>query len=377
LAPLVVAPAAVADSVREKQWHLGFLRVAEAHKLSTGNGVTVAVVDTGVKADHPDLVGNVLPGVDLTGAGTTGQLDTSGHGTAMAGLIAAHGHGANGDDGALGIAPKAKILPVRISATDVGIPDKAVAGINAAVRAGAKVVSISLGTGPFGELEKAITDALAADVVVVASTGNRPNDSFLQYPAGYPGVVAVGATDKAGNIAPVTVTGEQMTLAAPGVEIVSADGVGGYNIGTGTSPATAIVAGAAALVRSRYPDLPAKEVVHRLTATATDKGAPGRDAQYGFGVLNLVAALTADVKPETATASPSAGAGQPAPPRPTQDSGAEPLKLNAAFYLVATLCGVLSVLGIAGLVLWLVLRYLRKSSAKQGPPPGYGAAGQG
>jgi subtilisin family serine protease len=127
----------------------------------------------------------------------------------------------------------------------------------------------------------------------------------VQYPAAYPGVLAVAATGKDGSVAPVSVHGEQIAIAAPGVDMLGTGSGGTYVRGTGTSDATAIVAGAVALVRSRYPDLSAEEVVHRLTATATDKGPKGRDNQYGYGVLNLMAALTADVPPLEATGSPT------------------------------------------------------------------------
>jgi type VII secretion-associated serine protease mycosin len=372
---LLTAPPAAADEFRDKQWHLQALNVAEAHKLSMGDGVVVAVVDSGVKADHPDLAGNVLPGVDLTGANTAGQQDTNGHGTAMAGLIAAHGHGGNNADGALGLAPHSKILPIRDSTDGRGTAEGIAAGIDAAVRAGARVISVSLGLGPSARLGQAIKDALAADIVVVASSGNRPQAAFLQFPAAYPGVVAVGATDRAGNIAPVSVTGNQLALTAPGVDIVSTDGLGGYRIGTGTSDSTAIVAGAVALVRSKFPKLPATEVVHRLTATATDKGAPGRDPQYGYGALNLVSALTADVKPETPSAAPTTTQAQQPTAGPADTATATPLRLSPAFFICIATVGVL-VLGGAGLIVWLVARR-RNQPAGPPAPGGYPAPGYG
>src|SRR5690606_19313255 len=116
------------------------------------------------------------------------------------------------------------------------------------------------------------------DIVVVAGVGNAPESSTVGYPAAYPGVVAAAGVDKNGDRAAVSVTGPQTVLAAPAVDIVSTglrtNGRSGYSIGTGTSNATAIIAGAAALVRSRFPELSAAEVVHRLTATADDRGAP-------------------------------------------------------------------------------------------------------
>lgn len=137
--------------------------------------------------------------------------------------------------------------------------------------------------------------------MVVAAAGNRPDDKKVIYPAAYPGVLAVGGVDRNGRHAEISVTGPEVVLAAPAVDIMTtgtrANGGNGYHLGRGTSDATAIVAGAVALVRAKYPHLKAPEVIHRLTATATDKGAPGRDDQYGYGIVNIVKALTADVPP--------------------------------------------------------------------------------
>jgi type VII secretion-associated serine protease mycosin len=300
----IPASPAAADDIRESQWHLRFLNVAKAHEISKGEGVTVAVIDTGV-SPHPDLRGNLLVGKDVAGGGTgDGRQDHDSHGTGMAGLIAAHGGGRA--TGALGIAPKAKILPVRDrTPTSRGNSDNLAAGIEWAVSHGAQVINISSSAGPTSRLRNAVKSALDADVVVVAGAGNRPAYA-IGFPAYLDGVLTVGASDRTGELADISVTGKQVALVAPGVDIYSTGSEGKYRKGTGTSPATAIVSGAAALVRSRYPQLSAKEVVHRLTATATDKGPPGRDEEYGYGVLNLVAALTADVPPLEASAAASA-----------------------------------------------------------------------
>jgi subtilisin family serine protease len=177
-------------------------------------------------------------------------------------------------------------------------------GIDWAVQHGAKVISLSIGDAVGSDKERAaIQRAIAADVVVVAAVGNKPEDHDVIYPAAYPGVLAVGAIDEAGKASSVSVTGDKVAIAAPGTNLVGCDISNGYVNGTGTSGATAIVAGAAALVRSKYPSMSAAEVVHRLTATAKDAGPPGRDDQYGYGILNLVGALTANVPPATATTS--------------------------------------------------------------------------
>jgi subtilisin family serine protease len=123
----------------------------------------------------------------------------------------------------------------------------------------------------------------------------------VNYPAAYPGVVAVAGTDQRGNHAPVSVTGPQIVLAAPATNIVQPYPDHKYAVGSGTSASAAIVAGAAALIRSRFPKLSAAEVIHRLTSTALDRGSPGRDDEYGYGLINIVSALSAHI----ATARPS------------------------------------------------------------------------
>lgn len=356
---------AQADRIRDDQWHLRYLRVAEAHRISQGAGVTVAVIDTGVDP-HPDLRNNLLKGtVTANGESGDGRQDVKGHGTGMAGLIAAHGRGSQ--TGALGIAPNAKILPIRSQRTsgdnDV---DGLAAGIEWAVANKAHVISISAGGASSAAVVDAIKRASDADIIVVAAAGNRPQDYGVTFPALLDGVLAVGASDQNGNRADISVTGKKVGLLAPGVDIFSTSIDGNYRRGTGTSDSTAIVAGAAALVRSRYPDLSAEEVVHRLTATAVDKGAPGRDEEYGYGVLDLVAALTADVPPLAASPDATTDAASPAGETPTataaiQGSEGESGGLGAGA-LLAVLGGVL----LAGLVALLVLRRQRRGVSPTG-----------
>ncbi|WP_435121701.1 S8 family serine peptidase [Micromonospora tulbaghiae] len=296
--------------IRADQWHLRYLKTEVANSIAQGDGVLVAVPDTGV-SPHPDLRHNLLAGT-TTIPGTTGdgRDDQNSHGTGMAGLIAAHGQ----DDGtgAVGIAPRAKILPIQSSgANNTGRPDDLAAGIDFAIAHHATVISISSSGASSPALVRAVRAALSADIVVVAAAGNEPEDGYVGYPASESGVIAVGGVDRIGEHASVSVSGPEIDIAAPAVDIYSTSYDGKYSKGTGTSSATAIVAGAAALIRSKYPDLPAQEVAHRLTATAVDKGPPGRDDQYGYGVIDLVAALTADVPPlgfESSNVTPPASA---------------------------------------------------------------------
>ncbi|MGC4772717.1 S8 family serine peptidase [Micromonospora sp. DT44] len=304
--------------MRGDQWHLPFLHISEAHLVSQGSGVIVAVPDTGVDP-HPDLRENLLAGTDVIPGGSgDGRRDQDSHGTSMAGLIASHGSA--GNRGALGVAPKAKILPIfDTQPGGIGEADALAIGIEFAITNGADIISISAVAGASVRLQQALEAALDANIVVVAAAGNWPPDAGVRYPATEGGVIAVGGVDRAGQHAAVSVTGPEVDVVAPAVDIYSTSYGGKYSKGTGTSSATAIVAGAAALIRSKYPYLPAQEVAHRLTATAVDKGPPGRDDEYGYGLIDLVAALTADVPP-LGFESVSAPAGT-ADARPSEDGG--------------------------------------------------------
>ncbi|SCL35779.1 type VII secretion-associated serine protease mycosin [Micromonospora pallida] len=298
---LLAAPGpAHAETVRGYQWYLDTLRIAEAHKLTKGRGVTVAVIDGGVDASHPDLRGQVLPGHGIGGdAAADGRRDDNriGHGTGMAGLIAGRG---GGTDRLLGIAPAAKILPVSVGAQFD--PGELPTAIRWAVDNGADVINLSLGTSgrPDQAEIDAVRHALDNDVVVVASAGNREQgDIGVVSPANIPGVVAVSGLTKSGVFHDGSTRGPEVVLAAPQEQVISprpyAVSKNGYGLTSGTSDSAAIVSGVAALVRSRYPDLDAANVVNRLVRTADDEGSSGRDDRYGFGAVNPVAALRGDV----------------------------------------------------------------------------------
>jgi type VII secretion-associated serine protease mycosin len=336
--------------VSDGQWFHAFLHMAEVHKITKGAGVTVAVIDSGVDASHPDLSGSVLPGADFSSQGPgDGRKDTRGHGTGMAGFVAGHGR-------VKGIAPAAKILPVRTASGDFGSSAALAEGINWATAQHADIISISQALDSDDLLmQQSVEAALRADIVVVAGVGNLPQDSAVGYPAAYPGVLAVAGVDRKGNHSAVSVTGLQVMLSAPSDGLSSTYPNSQWSVGTGTSSATAIVAGAAALIRSRFPDLSATEVVHRLTATAIDKGAKGRDSEYGYGVLNLVGALTANVPPLTPSASPTpTKANTP----PTQPSIAAPDTSSSPLPGLGLVClGSLLLLGaISGAAFWSIRR---------------------
>ncbi|WP_370464141.1 type VII secretion-associated serine protease mycosin [Micromonospora sp. AP08] len=284
-----------ADPAREGQWQLAKLQAQTAWQSSTGRGVIVAVVDSGVDGSHPDLAGQVLDGVDLVSSGADGP-DPVGHGTTVAGLIA----GRNDDDrGAVGLAPDAKILPVRVLDQENRYDNDATVadGVRWAVDHGARVINLSLGgTNTSATLAAAIDYAFARNVVVVACTGNlATSDSRnVWYPAREPGVLAVTGLDRNDGLWSGSITGHETVLSAPATEIYGAR-PGGYWLMQGTSFAAPLVAATAALVRARYPQMSAADVVNRIITTARDLGPTGRDDRFGYGMVDPVAALTSDV----------------------------------------------------------------------------------
>ncbi|MGR6322575.1 type VII secretion-associated serine protease mycosin [Micromonospora soli] len=283
------------DPVREGQWQLATLQAQTAWQTSTGRGIIVAVVDSGVDGSHPDLAGQVLPGIDLVSKGAD-EPDPVGHGTTVAGLIA----GRNDDDrGAVGLAPDAKILPVRVLDQENRYDDALTVakGVRWAVDHGALVINLSLGgSEPSPPLAAAIDYAFARNVVVVACTGNLATSDSRKvwYPAREPGVLAVTGLDRNDNLWSGSVTGHETVLSAPATAIYGAR-PGGYWLMQGTSFAAPLVAATAALVRARYPQMSAADVVNRIITTARDLGPTGRDDRFGYGMVDPVAALTSDV----------------------------------------------------------------------------------
>ncbi|MEU8337844.1 type VII secretion-associated serine protease mycosin [Micromonospora tulbaghiae] len=291
----VAQPAAAAPQ-RAEQWYLDELRIDQVRKLSTGRGVIVGVVDSGVDATHPDIRGRVLPGGRSYGSIGDGRADEEGHGTHMAGIIAATNAATDGVDG---IAPDARILPIKIKKGKGLASRQAIAqGIRMAVDGGAKVVNVSVGgvaAASAGEKE-AITYALTKDVVVVVSAGNTAKgERAVTSPANVPGVIAVTGTTRGGAFWSGSVQGPESVVSAPGDGIFNIGPNHGYGWGDGTSDSAAIVSGIAALIRSKYPDLDASNVINRIIRTAHDAGPKGRDPKYGFGLIDPVAALTAEV----------------------------------------------------------------------------------
>ncbi|MFG1707569.1 S8 family serine peptidase [Nonomuraea sp. M3C6] len=309
LAVLVVGIAApsVSDDMgeiaRAGQWQVGVLRLPEAWRLSRGAGVLVAVLDTGVNSRHPDLEGTVIQGPDLTGTARSlwGQ-----HGTAMASLIAGRGHGDG--RGVIGVAPEAEVLSVRVTLENgdplrekqrSGAGDALAKGIRYAVDHGADVISMSLGGGSgswegSAPEEEAVQYAIGKGAVLVASSGNDGDTANRKnFPAAYPGVIAVGAVDRGLKVARFSNRQDYLSVVAPGTEIVTADGSDSYVVGDGTSSAAAMVAGIAALVRAAHPDMSPYLVRRAIELGTRKRPADGHSRAYGHGVANALLALRA------------------------------------------------------------------------------------
>jgi type VII secretion-associated serine protease mycosin len=369
--------AAAADAIRDNQgWVLDMLNAVAAWPRSEGAGVTVAVIDSGVDPDVSDLTGSVLTGPNYTGVSTRPSSPHWGvHGTWMASLIAGHGHDGGGN-GVIGIAPEAKILSIRVipdsndphygqyeREQETRIQQSLANGIDYAVAHGAQVISMSIGYSmPSGTVRAALQHAYDHGVVVLASAGNsgdqagsgRDAQAPESFPADYPGVISVGAVNYHGKVASFSSANWSVQVAAPGVSVPAQGRDGQYWWVSGTSPACALVAGVAALIRSRYPHLAPDLVATALTTTTKDRPAGGYDSQVGFGVVDAAAALTkaarlAHAPAPTPTATPTAGATSPAvaaaarfhgstPPEPVPSRGPGQLIM---FALLALACLVL------------------------------------
>ncbi|MFJ6212628.1 type VII secretion-associated serine protease mycosin [Streptomyces sp. NPDC092296] len=315
-----VVPASAADSIRSQQWYLDVMKAPQMWKTSTGQGITVAVIDSGVKADHPDLVGQVLPGKnfsDLPGGATT---DVDGHGTGIADLIAGTGKG-NGGQGAYGLAPGARILPIRVVATgdnQAEAAPKAVEEIAAAIRyaadSDARIINMSLGlSSGAAELQAAADYARSKGKLLIAAVGNSGDTgNAVNYPAALEGVVGVSAVDSSLNATAESEHGPQVDLTAPGADIYRAcTGPSGYCKGHGTSDAAALVSASAALVWAKHPDWTANQVLRVLINTAGSDGS-GRSDFIGYGMVRPRIALTTPGDPGAPDVDPLAAPGQPA-----------------------------------------------------------------
>ncbi|MEU6545032.1 S8 family serine peptidase [Streptomyces sp. NPDC046859] len=295
LALAVVAPGttAQADSgaLRESEWALTALKAEKAWDITRGQGVTVAVIGTGVDATHPDLAGRVVKSKALDGARDEGG-SAAVQGTHAAGVIAGTGRSYAGD-GLFGLAPEARILPFKVYRDNTALAAATARSIMDAARQGAEVIDVTVGfPRPSDDLKTAVEFAADRDALVVAGagdTGGTGNDKT--YPAAYPDVLSVTAVDKKGTLWPDSHHGKDVDLAAPGVDILTTARSRDYWTGSGTALAASWVAGSAALLRSEHPKWTADQVTRRLTRTATQQGKANWDARYGWGVVAPAAAL--------------------------------------------------------------------------------------
>ncbi|WP_149263565.1 S8 family serine peptidase [Actinomadura sp. K4S16] len=356
-----------ADVVRDRQRPiLDLLGMKAAWKVTKGAGVTVGVVDSGVDPAQPDLRGKVTVGPNMLARIDAGTTPARLHGTGMASLIAGHGHGPGGGSGVIGMAPQARILAVRAIGEPEdasyarfrtsGSSDAAVArGIRYAADHGADVINLSLGSREEQPAEReAVGYAVGKGVVVVSAVGNDGDEDRLldgdgfapySYPASYPGVIAVAATQPGHVRAPFSNRNYSVLLSAPGAGLPVAGPGGRYFTSAGTSDASAVVSGIAALIRAKHPRM-APALVSQALIQSTRHGPPGKyDPEIGFGEVHAARALSA--ADSLASAQPGPARAKPAGQRfGEKDPG--PVEVIERPFWVRPLIIVIVLLGIGG-----------------------------
>ncbi|MGW3076878.1 S8 family serine peptidase [Kitasatospora sp. NPDC001132] len=315
----VAAPAVAEDTIRQQQWHLEAMHAPEMWKVTKGQGVTVAVIDSGFKFDHPDLEGQFLPGQDFSGSpGGVGSF-ADGHGTAISSFIAGTGKG-NGGTGAQGLAPGVKVLPLKINTGKVGsvvstdFLGQIGQAVDYAVAQGAKVINISQGIdavtafpADVAKLNGIIAAAREKGALVFAAVGNEAEKGNpIEYPGALPGVVGVGASDRNGTVTAESERGPQVVFVAPGMDMIAACTAStGYCKSHGTSDATAVVSASAALVWAAHPSWTGNQVLRVLINTAgKPNDGSGRNDIVGYGAVRPRVALTDPGDPGPANVSP-------------------------------------------------------------------------
>jgi len=278
------------DSYASSQWHLSTINTYDAWNVTMGSpDVRVAVLDTGIDLDHPDLSGQIYAQTDVVDNDGSAD-DDDGHGTHVAGIIAAT---ANNGIGVAGIAPGVKLIVVDVFGPDYANTTDIIEGIHYAVSNGADIINMSFGGYENDTaFETAVATAVSGGVVCVAAAGND-NTSTPCYPSDYDSVISVIATTSSDTKASWSNYGSAKDISAPGEYIVSTYIDGGYAYMSGTSMASPVVAGVVALILSANPDLSVNEVKEILYSTAVDLGESGNDATYGWGRVDAYAAVAA------------------------------------------------------------------------------------
>jgi subtilisin family serine protease len=295
-----------------QQWHLSKIQAIQAWDITPGNASTVvAIVDTGVASNHPDLVGKLLPGYNFN-ANNTDTSDSSGHGTAVAGTAAAQG---NNGQGVAGVAWGNSILPVKISdSTSYATYANMAKALTYAVDQGARVINISFyGSTSSSTLQSAADYVWNRNGIIFACAGNTGTNS-PQYPAACNTVIAVSDINSADTLSPSSTYGSFISLSAPGTNILTTNSDGGYGGWSGTSFASPVAAGVATLVVAANPQLSNASIVNILRNNSDDLGAAGFDTSYGHGRVNAYRAVVAagvapadSTAPTVAITSPSSG----------------------------------------------------------------------
>ncbi|WP_405967932.1 type VII secretion-associated serine protease mycosin [Streptomyces sp. NBC_00015] len=349
-----------------RPWALQRVLLDELWSRSKGKGVRVAVIDTGVDVKNPQLTEavdtkagrNLLPknlkdddGDPIERGAENGTTDTVGHGTKIAGIIAARPLDGTGF---VGLAPEATVIPIQQNdAEGHGDTESLAAAIRYAVQAGAGVINISQDTSnavrPSSDLELAVDEALDRNVVVVASAGNDGLGGNVKetYPASYEGVLAVAASDRNNERASFSQSGDFVGVAAPGVDIVSTVPQGGHCSDNGTSFSAPYVAGVAALLKARHPDWTARQIVAQIEQTA-ERTIAGHDRLVGWGVVDPVRALTEDDRPiESPT--PRSGLGAAEAPSPAKfHTGETPDERNTRLATYVVVAAAVLAAGLGG-----------------------------
>lgn len=294
------------DPYLGSQWHLGKIGAPSAWDTSAGSNVTIAVLDTGVDASHPDLVASVVPGWNFF-SGNSSTVDVYGHGSKVAGSVAAT---LNNATGVAGVAGQARIMPIKISDdTGYGSWSAMAQGLTYAADNGVRVANISYMVGGVSTVQSAAQYMKGKGGLVFVSAGNT---GVAATDAATTTLIPVGATNSADAIASFSTYGPYVALSAPGEGIYTTTKGGGYGAVSGTSFSSPIAAGVAALVMAANPALSSAQVESILFSTAQDLGAGGRDPYYGNGRVNAAAAIQAALSTQGAdTVAPSVGIGNP------------------------------------------------------------------